>query len=488
MKRWILALVFFWGIATAFWIGVPAIATEEEATEPHDHIVTAWVGSDSNHSGSCNLCGEIITQSHKLDSGSVTTPATCQGPGIMTYACTLCDYTSTTEIPATSHSYGSWSKVDSTYHQHSCACGATVTEKHTWNNGMVTTKATCSRTGVRTYTCTGCGATKTAEIAKLAHTYSNSCDVTCNVCGAIRRTEHKYETSWSADFTYHWHECTVCGDNGDQEEHIPSDWIIDLPEGEFSDGEKHQECTVCGVLLTIQTIPATGCLHGNEELLGVKEPTCVEEGYTGDWTCPRCYEITEAGEVIPMLPHETQLQNQADPTCTQKGYTGDYICRNCHNVQIPGEDIPKLPHNTQLENVVEPTCTTVGYSGDYICVDCHRTTITGEEVAKLPHDAELKNARNPGCTVSGYTGDLICNDCHNVVEPGTDIPATGHQYYAGFCMGCMAEDPDHVVPDTTPEPEPPAPALSPMIVGCVVALGLAAIGIMLMVVLLVKKQ
>ena len=149
MKRWILALVFFWGIATALWIGVPAIATEEEATEPHDHIVTAWVGSDSNHSGSCNLCGEIITQSHKLDSGSVTTPATCQGPGIMTYACTLCDYTSTTEIPATSHSYGSWSKVDSTYHQHSCACGATVTEKHTWNNGVVTTKATCSRTGVR---------------------------------------------------------------------------------------------------------------------------------------------------------------------------------------------------------------------------------------------------------------------------------------------------------------------------------------------------
>ena len=109
-------------------------------------------------------------------------------------------------------------------------------------------------------------------------------------------------------------------------------------------------------------------------------------------------------------------------------------------------------------------------------------------MAKLPHDGELKNARNPGCTVSGYTGDLICKNCHNVVEPGAEIPATGHQYYAGFCMGCMAEDPDHVVHDTTPEPEPPAPALSPMIVGCVVALGLAVIGIMLMVVLLVKKQ
>ena len=42
---------------------------------------------------------------------------------------------------------------------------------HTWNNGTVTTPATCGSTGVKTYTCTveGCGATKTEPIAATKH-------------------------------------------------------------------------------------------------------------------------------------------------------------------------------------------------------------------------------------------------------------------------------------------------------------------------------
>ena len=49
-------------------------------------------------------------------------------------------------------------------------CGKTKTEsipatgKHTWNSGKVTTAATCSKTGVKTYTCTVCGTTKTESI------------------------------------------------------------------------------------------------------------------------------------------------------------------------------------------------------------------------------------------------------------------------------------------------------------------------------------
>ena len=42
---------------------------------------------------------------------------------------------------------------------------------HTWNDGVVTTPATCTESGVKTYTCTVCGETKTEAIAALGHVW-----------------------------------------------------------------------------------------------------------------------------------------------------------------------------------------------------------------------------------------------------------------------------------------------------------------------------
>ena len=50
---------------------------------------------------------------------------------------------------------------------------------HTWNAGVVTKEPTCTEAGVKTYTCTTCGATKTEAIAALGH-----------VWGAYTVTEH----------------------------------------------------------------------------------------------------------------------------------------------------------------------------------------------------------------------------------------------------------------------------------------------------------
>lgn len=43
---------------------------------------------------------------------------------------------------------------------------------HTWNDGVVTTPATCTAAGVKTYTCTVCGATKTEAIEALGHDWN----------------------------------------------------------------------------------------------------------------------------------------------------------------------------------------------------------------------------------------------------------------------------------------------------------------------------
>ncbi len=83
---------------------------------------------------------------------------------------------------------------------------STTTEctTHTWDSGKTTTKATCTKTGVKTYTCTVCGATKTETIAKTAHTYKNvvtkattskngKITPTCSVCGKTKTATTIYK-------------------------------------------------------------------------------------------------------------------------------------------------------------------------------------------------------------------------------------------------------------------------------------------------------
>ena len=77
---------------------------------------------------------------------------------------------------------------------------ASITTEHTWNDGEITTPATCKDAGVKTFTCTVCGETKTEEIAKLTtHTWNEGeitkpatlteageKTFTCTVCGATK--------------------------------------------------------------------------------------------------------------------------------------------------------------------------------------------------------------------------------------------------------------------------------------------------------------
>lgn len=53
---------------------------------------------------------------------------------------------------------------------------------HTWNAGAVTTSASCTESGVKTYTCTSCGATRTETINKLGHTNPDA-NGNCTRCG-----------------------------------------------------------------------------------------------------------------------------------------------------------------------------------------------------------------------------------------------------------------------------------------------------------------
>ena len=56
-------------------------------------------------------------------------------------------------------------------------------DSHVWDEGVTSTKATCSKEGKITYTCLICNKTKTLTIAKLEHSFGNN-SPHCLVCGA----------------------------------------------------------------------------------------------------------------------------------------------------------------------------------------------------------------------------------------------------------------------------------------------------------------
>ena len=116
------------------------------------------------------------------DDGKITTPPTCTKTGVKQYTCTICSETKTEEIAALGHDYSSDWTIDTaaacetvgskSHHCTRCDSKKDITEipasgKHTWNNGIITKPATIAEEGVKTYTCTICGVTRTETIAKL---------------------------------------------------------------------------------------------------------------------------------------------------------------------------------------------------------------------------------------------------------------------------------------------------------------------------------
>ncbi len=168
--------------------------TEEIAALGHDYssdwtIDTAaaceTVGSKSHHCTRCDRkkdVTEIPASGHSWNDGAITTEPTCTDEGVKTFTCNACGKTRTEAVAALGHNYSSDWTIDTaatcsaigskSHHCTRCDSKKDITEiptsgKHTWNNGVITKPATIAEEGIKTYTCTVCGVTRTETIAKL---------------------------------------------------------------------------------------------------------------------------------------------------------------------------------------------------------------------------------------------------------------------------------------------------------------------------------
>ena len=78
------------------------------------------------------------------------------------------------------------------------------------------------------------------------------------------------------------------------------------------------------------------------------EATCKVDGvrtYTAKVTFEGKEYTDTKTEVIPATSHDTELVGAKDATCTEDGYTGDEVCKVCQTVVKQGEVIPALGHD-----------------------------------------------------------------------------------------------------------------------------------------------
>ncbi len=140
-----------------------------------EHSWGDWEKVDEeNHKRTCS-CTATETEEHKWDDVEITTAATCEEDGVKTYTCSVCKGTKTEPVSKTGHSWGDWEKSDDELHVRFCKNDSEHYEKadHSWNDGEITTAATCEEDGVKTYTCSVCKGTKTEPVSKTGHSWGD---------------------------------------------------------------------------------------------------------------------------------------------------------------------------------------------------------------------------------------------------------------------------------------------------------------------------
>ena len=208
------------------------------------HTYGSWTDAadGSTHKRACTACGKEETADHSWDKGTTITAPTCQATGEASFTCTGCGATKTEILPMGDHPYSPWEKVDDQTHTHTCTvCAVAETKDHSWDKGKTVRAANCIADGEMKYTCTGCGVTRNEVVPMNGiHTYDHGCDKDCNICGAVRTTQHKYSSDWTGNKSGHWHKCVNCGDKQAAVAHVP---------GPEATEETPQTCTDCGYIL-----------------------------------------------------------------------------------------------------------------------------------------------------------------------------------------------------------------------------------------------
>ncbi len=183
----------------------------------HDFVNGAWINTDGTyHWKQCANCNVEDTENRGRHTYDNACDPTCNGG---------CGY----ERSELVHDFNkdTYITTDSTYHWKKCSrCDVQDTankQEHVYDNACDKECNICAHTRTTTHdfdngewvtdntshwkTCSVCSV---ADTNKVAHTFDNDCDATCNGnCGYERSTSHSF-TEMGTSSTEHWTYCSVC--------------------------------------------------------------------------------------------------------------------------------------------------------------------------------------------------------------------------------------------------------------------------------------
>ena len=286
---------------------------------------------------------------------AVTTEATCESTGVRTYTAKVTfegkEYTDTkTEvIPATGHAYGApvwkWNDDFTASATFTCANDTSHVKKVDATVTSEVTEGSCEVGGTRTYTAkvTFDGKdytdTKTEPVPAKGHTLTAveavpaTCETAgvkahwvCSVCGKLfSDAEGKTETTLeklTIPATGHAYGAPVWKWNDDF-----------TASATFTCGNDASHVETVNAAVTNEVTTAATC-----ETTGVRTYTAKVTFEDKEYTDTKT-------EVIPATSHDTELVGAKDATCTEDGYTGDEVCKVCGVTVKQGEVIPALGHD-----------------------------------------------------------------------------------------------------------------------------------------------
>ena len=326
---------------------------------------------------------------------------------------------------------------------------------HDWDEGVITTEPTCTKDGVKTYTCKDCKTTKTEEVKALGHDYSKDWTIdkkaTCTEEGSkshhCTRCDSKVDTTVIPKTSHNFdngvittaptctkdgvktYTCKDCKTTKTEEvkalgHDYSKDWTIDKKATCTEEGSKSHHCTRCDSKVDTTVIPKTS--HNFDNGVITTKATCKKDGVK-TYTCKGCK--TTKTEVIKALCHDYSKDWTVDKkaTCTEEG-SKSHHCTRCDS-KIDVTVIPKTSHNYD-EGVIttSPTCTKSGVK-TFTCKDCKTTKTEVIEALGHNYSKEWTVDKKATCTEEG-SKSYHCTRCDEKTGV-TVIPKTSHNFDNG---------------------------------------------------------
>ena len=236
---------------------------------------------------------------------------------------------------------------------------------HKYNAGSVTKAATCTSTGIKAYTCTLCGASKTSTISKTSHAYgspswtwsgtsSATAEFICSNC----KTSSSQKATISSSNT----KAATCTATGTR---------TYTAKVTFNDGTYTDKKSVL--------VSAKGHSYNGGNV--IKSATCTTSG-TKVYMCTSC-KATKTEEITKLgHNYSTSWTTDKKATCEAKGIKSHH-CTRC-SAKKDATEIPLSNHNYDNGKVIKKaTCTSDG-SKTFTCALCEATKT--KKVNKLGHN------------------------------------------------------------------------------------------------------